>query len=80
MCRCDFDLPNLERELADLRAQSSAPDLWDDPQRAQALMKRVARLESTTTTWADLECGLNDLEGLLALADESDAEIGRAHV
>jgi peptide chain release factor 2 len=72
MCRCDFDLPNLERELTDLRAQSTAPDLWDDPQRAQTLMKRVARLESVTGTWADLERGLTDLEELLALAEESD--------
>ncbi len=72
MCRCDFDLPSLERELADLREQSAAPDLWDDPQRAQTLMKRVARLESVTNTWVDLERGLTDLEGLLALAEESD--------
>jgi peptide chain release factor 2 len=72
MCRCDFDLPNLERELADLREQSAAPGLWDEPQRAQTLMKRVSRLESVTGTWVDLERGLTDLEGLLALAEESD--------
>src|SRR5438046_1006622 len=74
MCRCDFDLPNLERELADLREQSAAPDLWDEPQRAQTLMKRVAKLESMIGTWADLERGRTDLEGLppLALAEETD--------
>jgi peptide chain release factor 2 len=72
MCRCDFDLPNLERELTGLREQSTAPGLWDDSQRAQTLMKRIARLESVTSTWADLEQGLTDLEELLALAEESD--------
>ena len=72
MCRCDFDVPALERELAELREQSAASDLWEQPQRAQALMKRVSKLEATTTTWADLERGLNDLEELLALAEESD--------
>jgi peptide chain release factor 2 len=72
MCRCDFDLPNLGHELADLREQSTAPDLWDEPQRAQRIMKQVSRLESVTTTWADLERGLTDLEELLALAEESD--------
>ncbi len=72
MCRCDFDLPNLERELAGLREQSAAPDLWDEPRRAQTLMKRIARLESVTDTWADLERGLTDLEELLALAAETE--------
>jgi len=72
MCRCDFDLPDLQRELADLREQTTAPDLWDDPQRAQTLMKRVARLESVTGTWADLERGLTELQELLVLAEESD--------
>ena len=71
MCRCGFDLPNLGLELARLRELSTAPNLWDEPQRAQTLMKRIAKLESITGTWADLERGLTDLEGLLALAEET---------
>ncbi|MBX7111410.1 MAG: peptide chain release factor 2 [Dehalococcoidia bacterium] len=67
-----LDLPGLQHELATLREQTAAPDLWDDPQQAQTLMKRVSKLESVTGTWADLERGLTDLEELLALAEDSD--------
>ena len=72
MCRCDFDLPGLQHELDDLREQSAAPDLWDEPQRAQTLLKRASKLESVIGTWAALERGVTDLEELLALVEESD--------
>jgi peptide chain release factor 2 len=72
MCRCDFDLPGLQHELDDLREQSAAPDLWDEPQRAQTLLKRASKLESVIGTWAALERGVTDLEELLALVEDSD--------
>jgi peptide chain release factor 2 len=71
MCRCDFDLPALQRELDEARAQTADPDLWNDPQRAQALMKRVARLEGVTQTWDALARGIEDAEAMLALVAES---------
>lgn len=77
MCRCDFDLPELDRELAELRAQSAAPDLWDDPTNAQAVMKRVAKVEGVTGTWKKMSSDLEDAEALLALAAEED-DAGRA--
>jgi len=72
MCRCDFDLPTLNLELAELREQSTAPDLWNEPERAQTLMKRVAKLEGVTGTWAKMASDLEDAEALLALAAEED--------
>jgi peptide chain release factor 2 len=72
MCRCDFDLPALERELADLRTQSSDPNLWDDSARAQRVMKAVARLEGVTSTWDALSRGAEDAEAMLALVAETD--------
>ena len=74
MCRCDFDLPALERELAELRTQAADPGLWDEAQRAQRVLKRVSRLEGITGTWALLEQRAADLEELLALADETEGE------
>ncbi len=29
------DLPRLEKQIAELSDQAAAPDLWDDPERAQ---------------------------------------------
>jgi peptide chain release factor 2 len=72
MCRCVFDLPALERELADLREQSTAPDLWEDAARAQRVMKSVARLEGVTSTWDGLSRGIEDAEAMLSLVAEAD--------
>ena len=73
-CRCGFDLPARERELTEARAQAAAPDLWDDPERAQALMKRVARLERQVDTWQSLERRSADLEELTELAAETEGD------
>lgn len=55
--RCDFDLPAQQQRLAELREASQAPDLWNNKQNAQRVMKDVARLENLTTTWDTLETG-----------------------
>lgn len=73
-CRCGFDLPARERELTEARAQSAAPDLWDDPERAQALMRRVARLEGQVESWRSLERRTTELGDLAELADETEGE------
>ncbi len=73
-CRCGFDLPARARELTEARAQSAAPDLWDEPKRAQALMKRVARLEKQVDTWQSLEQRSTDLEELTELAAETEGD------
>src|SRR4029453_13900505 len=41
--RSSFDLAGKERELAGLREQTSAPNLWDEPERARRGMRRVGR-------------------------------------
>ncbi|MPZ99791.1 MAG: peptide chain release factor 2 [Dehalococcoidia bacterium] len=69
-----LDLPERERGLAKLRAAAQAPDLWDDQQRAQQVMKDVAHLERVVTTWAALEQHSEDIQGLLELAAETEDE------
>ena len=67
-------MPARERELTEAREQSAAPDLWDDPERAQALMRRVARLEAQVESWRGLERRSADLADLAELADETEGE------
>ena len=74
MCRCGFDLPARERELTRLQAESTQPGLWDDQERARRVMRRVARLEGTVSTWRELEQGADDLGALIDLAAEGAAE------
>jgi peptide chain release factor 2 len=58
-------LTEVEREL-------ELPDVWNEPERAQALGKERADLEAIVTTIAKLEDGLADSEDLLAMAVEED--------
>ena len=73
-CRCDFDLPAKERELARVREDAQAPDLWDNQVRAQRVMKEVASLELVITTWHRLEQAFSDLGALLELAEETEGD------
>ena len=40
---CVFDFVQLEKEQNELQKQSEDPDLWNDPESAQKVMKRLAR-------------------------------------
>lgn len=48
------------------------PDVWNDPERAQALGKERARLEEVVETLADMQSGLQDAADLLDLAAEEN--------
>ncbi|MFL6040574.1 MAG: peptide chain release factor 2 [Gaiellales bacterium] len=75
MRRCAFDLPAKESELADLTTRSGNPDLWNDPQAAQALLRRADELREEVATWRDLEARANGLAEIAELA-EADADSG----
>ena len=70
--RSSFDLAGKERELAGLREQASAPNLWDEPERARRVMRRLAAVEGDLETVAGLQGQLEDLETLNLLALEED--------
>lgn len=74
MCRCDFDLPAREAELAKLRTESESPDLWDNQANAQKVMREASRLEGLITTWSQLEQQLSDLQGLIDMAGETEED------
>jgi peptide chain release factor 2 len=70
--RSSFDLAGKEQELAGLREQAAAPNLWDDPERARRVMRRLAAVEGDLDTVARLQGALEDLETLNQLALEED--------
>ncbi len=74
MCGCDFDLPGKEDQLARLRDEVQAPDLWDDSRHAQAVMRAVSRIENLLQTWEHLETASADIEAMLELAAEGDED------
>lgn len=55
-----------------LEEQASRPDFWDDSQRAQQLMRRMAQLREEVNLWRGLEQRARDAAELLELAAPDD--------
>src|SRR5690348_9344921 len=72
-----LDLRGKQAQIADLEAQTAESALWDDPQRATALLQRLTALKNKTARWEALSRRLDDARELLELAlaegdDQSD--------
>lgn len=69
--RCVFDLPAQNEEKLALQEKSEDPDLWNNPQKAKRVMKRLAVLREEIDKWTDLEERISDALELSQLGDES---------
>ncbi len=58
--------------LAELEAQASAPDLWDDPDAARKVTSELSSVRDDVTLVDDLDGRVSDLETLFELAKEED--------
>lgn len=68
----DFDT-KAER-LEEVMRELEQPEVWNEPERAQALGKERASLEAVVDTLNTLNQGLEDVEGLIELAVEAEDE------
>jgi peptide chain release factor 2 len=68
-----IDLAVLRNKLADMQLASQAPDLWDDRDKAQKLLKEINDLQDEIVEWDHLSSSINDSLELLELGDESIA-------
>jgi peptide chain release factor 2 len=69
------DLDTLRSRIGDLSEQAAAPDLWEDPDAAQAVTSRLSHLQSELERVERIAGRFEDLEVLLELArDEDDAD------
>lgn len=66
-----FDLPNLEKHLAELEAQTQDPTLWNDSRAAQKTMRELAQVREEVTHWQAAIQHLRDAQELAALEDPS---------
>ena len=70
-----LDPTALKARIADLEAQASAPDLWDDQERAQAITSTLSAANSELERVQGFERRLDDLEVLVEMGVEGeDAE------
>ncbi|SKA42241.1 Peptide chain release factor 2 [Photobacterium toruni] len=70
-----FDYDAKKERLEEVNAELEQPDVWSEPERAQALGKERAALEAVVETIDLLDQGVEDVAGLLELAvEEYDQE------
>jgi peptide chain release factor 2 len=67
-----FDVPGKRKRFEELRAEAGRPDLWDDPDRAQDVTRRLARVEAEVERHDALERLSNDVIAANELAVEAD--------
>ncbi|MGX8939706.1 peptide chain release factor 2 [Symbiopectobacterium sp. Eva_TO] len=68
----DYDAK--KERLEEVNAELEQPDVWNEPERAQALGKERYSLEAIVDTIDQMTQGLEDVSGLLELAVEEDDE------
>lgn len=56
-----FDLLRLQSQLQELEEKTAQPDFWNEPQRAQELLKKASRIKDRINPFLELERRLNDV-------------------
>ncbi|MFY1037627.1 peptide chain release factor 2 [Pantoea agglomerans] len=69
-----FDYDAKKERLEEVNAELEQPDVWSEPERAQALGKERSSLEAIVQTLDQMSQGLEDVQGLLELAVEAEDE------
>lgn len=73
-----LEIEELSGELANLQAQSTDAEFWNDSTAAQEVMKHIARLEVRTKPWIELRQSIEDILELTALGDANlQSDIGQ---
>ena len=73
--RSFLDVEGKVAELVELKELASAPDLWDNQDKAREVTRKLARFEGIIGHVADLESSVDDVGVLLELAvDEGDED------
>lgn len=69
-----FDYDAKKERLEEVNAELEQPDVWNEPEKAQALGKERSNLEAIVETIDTMVSGLDDVDGLLELAVEAEDE------
>lgn len=75
-----LDLPKLRRELKELEAEASSPNLWDDTEHAQKVTSRLSWVQGELNRIFDLHARLDDVEVLWELAGDEDDSAAESEV
>jgi peptide chain release factor 2 len=65
-----FDLPQLQRQIAELEARSAEPDFWSDPAAANRSLREMSRLRGIANPFLELAKTERDIEELYDMLRE----------
>ncbi len=65
-----FDVPKTAQQIEALEQESTAPDFWAEPERAQQVMRQLARLREEVQRWTGIAQQIDDALELASLGDE----------
>lgn len=68
------DVTRLQADIARLSEEAGAPDLWDDPEKAQKVTSALSHKQAELKRINEIGQRLDDLEVLVELANEMDDE------
>ena len=68
---CIFDLPEKQLELSKLEKESEDPNLWEDQEHAQKVLKKIVELREEIEGWKKFSSLIQDTKELAEMADES---------
>jgi len=69
-----FDLAGLRAKIDSMNKQSEQSDFWDDPEKAQSLLKKKKALESTVNEYDRLISVFKDISEMIEIAEELEDE------
>jgi len=75
-----FDVDSLRARLDALEQESGRPDLWDDREQAEKVLREKSSLERDVAAYDGIDAGLEDADVLLQLAIEADDAETRSEV
>ncbi|MGA9883982.1 MAG: peptide chain release factor 2 [Candidatus Acidiferrales bacterium] len=70
LVRSYFDVPTAQNKLIEIEKKSSAPDFWQDQEKAQAVLQERKQLEDRVNAGKSLATKLSDLDTYFHLARE----------
>lgn len=65
----------LRQKIKQLSDKAAAPDLWDDPDKAQQITSQLSHVQSELERVENMGRRIEDLEATVELAEEEDAEM-----
>jgi peptide chain release factor 2 len=75
-----LDVDKLRAQIADLEEQASAPDLWNDQAKAQAVTSKLSGLQAELNRFSTLNRRLEDIEVLFELGQAEGDQDALAEV